>query len=283
MSPLTAHKLLTLWIAALATGFLLLLATPAHGLGLAWNGFRNATGVDAIDLACTTGGTHELVVDFEVLEPFENLSVLEVRLTLGGFVGGNDPVPPLPAFWHFETGGCNENGSYGTLIMPADAAGRQNPWGLGGGAAQMFVQYAPDYPSVGRGQFIVSIARWTPITLVPGQRYFAFRLVLNTCDADACGGCDLSGGVEASSAILTNTDGQSLYLDGHVPADDPLVCMNTGGWCGVINARDPIADVEAGRSPAGDAAFKPVNQVETLCAPVPVRERTWGAVKTLYR
>lgn len=286
MSPLLAHKLMPLWIVAFATGILLLFARPAHGVSLSWNAFDGAPGsARALDLACTTGDSHELVADFEVPEAFPGFVMMEVVVALGGFRGRFDPPPPpLSPFWHFEAGGCNQDGSATTLAMPADPAGRVSPWGLGGGQGVATTFYAPDYPADGSGRFVLQLLRVTPTTLVPGQRYFAFRLILNTCDADACGGCDLYGGIAVISAILVSGDGQHwLNLDPYADGGDPMVCMNTGGWCGIIDATDP-ARVEAGpRGPAMESIFRPVRGIETLCGPTPARRVTWGGVKIRYR
>jgi hypothetical protein len=284
MSPQLAHRMFLLWIAALATGFLLLLARPAHGVGLAWNAFAGTPGSsNEIDLACTTGGFHELVVDFEVPQTFVDVNLLEVTIALGGIQYPNEPpLPPLAPFWHFEPGGCDENGSQVSLEMPADPAGRENPWGFYSSAATAYLSYAPDSPSAGRGRFVVQIVRSSPTTLVPGQRYFAFRLILNTCDADACDGCDLPGAVVVTSAVVGGPSQQPYALNPFDSGDNPFVCMN-GESCGITAAANPISPIETSTGSVSEVHLQPIRHVENLCAPTPARARTWGSVKTQYR
>jgi len=203
---------------------------------------------------------------------------MDVIVDLGYVSTPPQPTPALSPFWHFEEGGCNQSGLWLSLAMPADDAGRENPWGLGGGQANAYLTYAPDFPQPGRGRLRISIVRSFPTVLDADQRYLAFRLVFNTCFAADCDGCGDPGLIYLDHVVLHGANGD-IFLDPWTPNDYPLACFNNNVYCGVTAAAGASAETLGLEGP-----FRPVTaSPDDACGPTPTRVSTWGAIKTLYR
>lgn len=276
MSPHLAYKLLLLWIAALATGFLLLLARPAHGqqLDLAWFDFPGMPGAEyAIDFACDQpDSSYRMVATFTSPVDIPDLMGMEALIGFGVETGPHEFAPPLPDFWHFE--GCNAGGLQFGYVRPAGAP-VDDPWefGVPYGSLTGYSVYEGTWSSsitVG-----ASIARYVPTSITAGKPYFAFTLDVLTCLAGTCSGCGAPFRATFSEARLIRANGQVVDLQGW-----GQVCINMNGWCGVYAdapATAPVAPEQV------RAEMQPLPVTSGACAPVPVRPASWGALKIRYR
>ena len=156
-------------------------------------------------------------------------------------------------WWQLWNGGsCRGLAMQLVPVPPDNAVACTDPWqGQTLGSVGYTFQYnsAYDY-SVARMRVIVSIPESAAMPLTPGSEYFAFRLRLSHQKAvgdAACTGCANAAAIFASQMLLGDND------RGDVPID-------VGG---------PSTSWQAPGA--------------TACIPDPVRNRTWGAVKSLYR
>ncbi len=237
-----------------------LLATPpasaAEGLYLTWNDC--ALGISAASIrgfACNADfGQQALYCALVMAQPTD--SVLGVEIV----VDVQHAAPALPDWWHFEVGGCRA----GQLVAD-DNFGLANCQDLWQGQASGGLQsYTVGMPRGGANQARIRVALSVPSTqpraLNATDMYYAARIVISnarTVGPPSCSGCD-----GAACLVLNSILVRRPPRPAGAPSSDILVTApgagsaNWAGWQALSG---------------GD------------CAAVPVKNRTWGEVKSLYR
>lgn len=165
-------------------------------------------------------------------------------------------TPTLPDWWQFSTGACRPS----ALTASTNFAGIgacADPWN---GQALALVQvYAPGEPRGGLNQARIictsSVLAAAQVRLDAGTAYYPGVMRLSytkSTGADACAGCTTPVCLVLNSMNLLRHPGASVQTLEYVPElGDP----NQVSWQGA----------------GGD------------CQLVPARNRTWGAIKSLYR
>jgi hypothetical protein len=244
-------------LAALAFGLSwILLAAPRgaaqEGLFLTWNECAFApTSPHTLTFACdANSGDHRLYCAFQVAEPID--SVLGVEVVVDLAAAGDS----LPAWWRFDNSGCRPGVLKSDQDFPSPGA-CLNPWQGGAGG---LLSYTPAMPRGGGNQARMRMAFAMPseqvITLTPGSQYYAVRIVVE--NAATVGG---SACLHCQTSVCLVLNGIILKRPGTVTGDHLLQI----GGPGLAHHASWQASVP------GD------------CNAVPVRPRTWGAIKALYR
>jgi hypothetical protein len=221
------------------------------------------------DVDCSTPGTSpELTVSFAVRERLDSLDLARLVLRLSTWMplcgihgpglevaGGSFPVPPppppLPPFWEKQAGGCDPGGySLAHDFESVPWANAPNVRGLWSGQHTVEIHEYRQYRDFGYAELECVIAPAEPIRVLANQEYYAMRVAFPTLGSARCPGC-------CSSAFLA----AELVLS-PVGWAHPDVQLTTG--CEGFATWNPTA------APPG-------------CSTVPVRQRTWGALKSAYR
>jgi len=165
-----------------------------------------------------------------------------------------DPVPP---WWQLQPGGCRDGQLH--LAAPTGLEGDcLDVWSANGAALIQGVLYPRPGGDTRQLRIVVSVALPAPdaVTLLAGQRYLASTIGIRfgmTTGTDVCAGC-------LTPACLVFNSAEIQRLPG-APDPQPL----------------PFVTPESGSG----------NQVTwnsgSSCSIVPVRARTWGQIKALYR
>jgi|KBSSwiStaDraftv2_1062776.scaffolds.fasta_scaffold97659_2 hypothetical protein len=231
------------------------------GVNLTWSRCHGeGIGTQNRAFACDTNdGSEELVVSFVLPAPLAQVSGNEAFIDL---ISQDDP---LPAWWDFKNAGTCRQLSL-TFNTTADANDVVCvDWAQGGSSGGIGAYATGTPPSMGSidpaladRHRMCAIALAVPpdahVDLLAETEYFAFNLVINhakTLGTDACAGC--SGSV---CLVLQ-------YLVVHTP-----IFAN--------NVR-----LQGGTTPGSNMATWQGSGAD--CALVPVKNKTWGEVKAMYR
>jgi len=232
----------------------------AQGVTLAWNHcLSSGAGVQNRAFACDTNvGSNTLVGTFQVNTNFEHMIGSEIVLELA------TASASLPAWWDlFNVGSCrptslivNSTADPGDLTCPDWSSGQMFV-GIGAycGSAGTCVDHPSDANKV-RIKLVEAVASEFATTLVGGQDYFAFNLVIQnqkTVGAGACSGCSTPACIVLNS-INVVAMGSLAHRSITVPS---VPGGNYVTWQGGGGTNCPAA--------------------------TPTRNSTWGAVKSLYR
>jgi hypothetical protein len=248
---------------------LLAFAVPAFAtIDLAWN-------------ACPAqGGTADVVLDCANASGLAALyGVVSTPVAIVGFVNMDcvidlqvDLPNSLTAFHNFQDpvvnpAGCNDGWIFGDERGPAaTCAASTLLWGatppnVGGSQGTAAAGYKPN-PSASRGRFVTTTFRSStaPINLVANTLYFGFHLDLYTLQATeaggACDGCTVPMRIafnEASLGSLSSVNGVEAA---------PVVVTQPGAF-GIESSSFGGGSIPAGATPT--------------------QNRSWGALKSLYR
>lgn len=242
-------------IRALGLAFLVLmppLCDAGEGLFLTWNDCHIGSGASATRaFACDSeAGQHVLVCAVEMGTPVD--SVLGVEVVID--VQHGDAT--LPDWWEFGWEGCQADelkadvdfGSACTNVWPPQVAGGLLSYTVGaprGGSNQARIRAA------------LSVLSSQALAFNTGEIYYAARVVIANTKTLSCLGCSGTACLVLNSIILK----RPLRPPGAPTGDVTLTTPGAGNgnwarWQGVS---------------AGD------------CQAVPVRNRTWGQVKALFR
>ena len=238
-------------------------AVLAEGLDLTWracNADPGRTSAAVLDCAAPGGSTIDLFGCFQIAATQDSFIGMDCVLNLGV----EDPNgPPLEDFWHFDGGACNDlaNGSAVLSIARPETlcSGAASPWNS---QTQSAMAYRIDSPC--RGHFYLSIDRETPLKLLANTNFLAFRITFSTDRAvengtGQCTGCSYPGVLIWTSATLGNIrgGGQAYLVSGPgLVSNCPTFNNSSYSWCSTDCFDCPL---------------------------VPVRNRTWGQLKSLYR
>lgn len=221
-------------------------------LGLTWNECAPGSGLALRTNACTNALVPlSLLPTFTLDAPVDSVAFLELVVD----VIAEDPV--LPDWWRLEPGGCNAGAMTGTGDYTGLGA-CTDPWN-GGGTALVQV-WSPGEPRGGANmaRMIVtsSVLPANFASLQAGVEYYAAHLRLSLARGSGVGSC--AGCLRGACLVLN-----SVQL-GRLPGASPAlvtVVPTSGGTPGIATWQNGHAE----------------------CAAVPVRNRTWGAIKSLYR
>lgn len=224
----------------------------AAGAYVAWDECRGGGGASARTFACdTNSGSDAIWVSF--VPPAGITQLTGITATLEIAVA---PLEVMPDWWSFKnTGACRQTSLgvgydfVGVSSACADRWGGQAAGGIGG-YSNPFLSYA--FRS--RCTVVVAVPPSAYGPVDANTEYNAFRLAIDharTVGAGSCAGCEQAVCVVATSF--------QLYQPVEV---------------------EPVP-VEAVTAPVSFVTWQSV--IPECPAYVPVRNRTWGAIKTLYR
>jgi hypothetical protein len=239
----------------------LLFAAPAWAQGSLYQSWVNCAGdpnaATNINFDCAGGTPASLFATYQLTAPAT--SVAAVSAVIDVAMNGGSALPP---FWHMEGGGCN---SAGLGIDDARGAGNcaganVSFAGSGGNNSDAFVTaYGTPFAGLdSRARILTSVNRASsnPFDFSAGTRYFAFRLDFffdaATELGGTCAGCTSVVGVSLNTILLESVsagaDAVAAVIQSDDPSSQPSVCVNS-----------------------------------PTCTAVPVKARSWGQVKSLYR
>jgi len=230
-------------LVALAFTLALYSTASASGLNLAWNDC-GSFGTPARTFACdTNAGTHVLVASLVAPPGISSCVAAEIVIDL------EVAAPTLNPWLDFTPNACRMNRAF-TAFTFGDLASCLDPWsGQGLGASD----FETNYPQLNRERIrtVGAVPEAAAIPLSPGGEYYMVELVITnakTVGTGSCAGCQVQGifefvSVKITQPILANFD--PVITQPNQPNSNRVV------W-------------------QGDAV-------------VPVRNRTWGAIKATYR
>ena len=257
----------------------------AGGTTLTWNDcVGGPTAASNKNFVCT--GTANQ--NYDLIFQFKSPSALPNFVGLACFADyQNQSGTPLSPFWHYEVGGCNNTGSVkGILIsdvQPPSAPSCHNstnvtspydfhdPWNDaadGSGGSENFSAYGVDFHRPGNGYFVLADA-YTAATSEPIDaevNYYAMHLRFNNRNKVACPGCSDLGYIVLERVRLESNDQAPVDIDNpDLTKPTPLV----GGGNETLGSPN--------------ASCVSINGGTGCLAPVPVKNTSWGQIKSLYK
>lgn len=235
----------------------------AAGVSIAWSACLSDLGPNNRNSACTSNnGTNAMVGTFLLDADKPGVTGIEVVIDL------ISATSPLPAWWDMGTFVANTCRPTSVTANPTIAATATNciDWS-GGAAAGGLANYQSTLPlgqewsiapanEAAHRRVKIGFAVGTAVNLLASTDYFGFNLLVNNAKTTGLGACD---GCLTPVCIVLN----SILL---AAGADPLLQIKlTGGTA-------PGADRITWQGGAG-----------ADCQAVPVRNTTWGQVKSLYR
>ena len=226
---------------------LVLACTPSiawPGVDVSWNGCAPSPAAsEAIVLACDGTDQQTLWVSFRASQALPNFIGLTARFDL------QDESGPLSPFWNFSEGACNEGSFNFSPVrgVTSPTCPLQTPWGVVGSTRDTTVALNA---FENRESFECVVVRGAPFDLPAGVDYFAIKLTIDGGTALGCAGCN----------------------------DRVVIALNLFD---LSSTTHPLIDESA---PLYHAPCIQVNGASPgLCAAVPIRNLTWGSVKSMYR
>jgi hypothetical protein len=230
-------------------------AHAAGGLTLSWGDCGlNGAGESVQTFACDTElGSQQLYCALQAPQPID--SVLGLRIVIDLQVAS----ATLPDWWHYDPGGCREgalnaDASFGELNTC------QNMWLTtpSGG----LLSYTVGMPRGGANQARIELAFAVPsnqpLSLDATDVYYAARILLaDTGATGGCAGCQTPACLGLESITVLRPPRPEGTPSADVVISTPL--LGNSNWAGWQTA------------------------AAASCQAVPVVNRTWGQVKSLYR
>jgi hypothetical protein len=251
MNPLRRLRL------GLATA--VILAWPAHlaaeeGLFLTWHDCALGSNVHNIASLCMSNiGSSDLYVAFRMPFPADSVIGLEVVVDV------QHASTAMPDWWRFDPGRCRS----GQLVAQFEFELNPfcvDPWGAdtpAGGLVDYTVGQPRGLPSQARIRTVGSLLPQNPRALNDTDMYYAVRLsIMNGLTAPpqtVCTGCPGAACLVLNSILVRRLPGA------------------------------PGGDVMLVQPGPGNANFATWQGTSADCFQVPVRNRTWGQIKSLYR
>lgn len=226
----------------------------AKGVGLAWNGCMGtsfATNTTQFDCDPFAGSIYSLFTNMSLDAQLSGIVALDGIMDLA-FNGQTD----VPQFWHYEQGGCNAAGIVLQKGRNTTVCGSPNSsalCGTGGSACDgVITAYGLNYGGPNRARLLFTMARASvnPTTLPAAPTLvFVCSLDFFMDNAATCAGCATPTSIAFNWATLYTIGGVAGAVSSTDPGSvQPSVCVNA-----------------------------------TTCDVVPVKNKTWGALKALYR
>jgi hypothetical protein len=246
-------KKLTLIVAALlvaSSG-----TAGAKGLQAGWTQCIGHGGYPMVTFDCTQGNN----TVYEIYHTFILDTPIPGVIGVQGIVDFEfQTSPTVPPWWEMTTGGCNDGSidmlynkgsgcpSASTLLCGTTA---EPCSGSGIGA----ITYSAGGPGRSRALILLARASTDPVTLT-AARHFAWRLrflIDNPGGLGPCAGCDARVVITFRQLDILDNNNQAVSITSTDAASEPEVCANNEG------------------------VFE--------CHGFPVKSRTWGQLKALYR
>lgn len=233
---------------------LLVCAAPAMaGVDLLWDTCAPG-GVATKTLVCSDGNANVLYASWE--QP--------VTLS-GNFIGVDytwdvqTQAAATPAFWDFNTPTSAASCNFFYLLQKnrAGCTTASNLWGFNGGSATASFNYGAQFNGVpNRGRCVGSVVRSaaSPTTANAGTSYYLLHLELyGDAESNGCPGCTQPAAIVFNQATLLSLGNGAEAAP--IPVTGPGLVSN----CASANGGD------------------------TICGATPTQNKTWGALKSLYR
>jgi hypothetical protein len=163
--------------------------------------------------------------------------------------------PSVPSWWQLQTGGCRAGSLSATCQFPGlSACG--NPWSDAGVSGSAYDMNLPCcfLPNIARIRAVGAVQSADAVAVHPGLEYYAFEIRIDrrkSIGAGSCAGCPISACIELSFIKLYQPTSM---------LNDPAITRTDQNRYVTYNGAQ-VSD----------------------CAITPVRNRTWGAVKAIYR
>ncbi len=224
------------------------IAQAGPGLTLAWVDCRAGGGVTNQAFGCGSN-----TVEMAMFPAFELSAAIDSVYQLELVIDLQHSLTPLPAWWRLDPGQCRADQAIADAVFSGGCA---DPWAGTGVAAVQGYLAGPPGRSASQARLLVvaTVPSTAAVALQAGVPYFAPRVRIRSGNSTTCAGC-------AASACLVLNSIQLHRLPGTTPEDLLITVaatetMNWISWQGGVGAD---------------------------CAAVPARNRTWGAIKSLYR
>ncbi|MBI5168748.1 MAG: hypothetical protein HZA61_04585 [Candidatus Eisenbacteria bacterium] len=247
----------------LASALLALVAFPlrthAYGVNLAWNDCGTFGSCNQ-SFACDTNGPDQFHLVGSFVPPEGVTAFVGEEIVLDFIANGGQ----IPDWWQFKNAGtCRTTAALGSVDFVEGPYHCADYWqGQGVGGIGSWQVGAAIYPGLTNERARMRLAFAIPTSLVTGltagTEYYAFKLNLSkakTVGTGACSGCNVPVAIAFTSCRLAQPQGVGDYI---------LTNWQDWGFASWQNAWYGVYDV--GYS----------------CPPVPVRNTTWGSIKSLY-
>lgn len=230
-------------------------AAAAEGLYLTWDDcFQGATATSNRGFDCLSNvGANELYCAFTMPQAADKVVAVEIVIDI------QHANATLPDWWRLDVGGCRQGSVSAAVDFPGKTA-CLNMW-QGTPAIAGVQGYIPAEPrgalSQARIKVAASVLPQDALTLDGSSMYYAARIIINnarTVGTPSCAGCDQPACLVLNSILigrLPGSPGGNYFLQTPGAGD-----ANWARWQGGAGAN---------------------------CAAVPVLNRTWGQIKSLYR
>lgn len=251
-------KRLLLSASALLVAITVSSVAHAAGINMAWTDCKADGGPSNRAFACNTNtGTNTLVVSFVAPAGVTAMSGNELVIDV------ISTTSPLPNWWQFKNAStCRQTALSTNFVPPGSLINCIDAWsGQAAGGIGAYTQTAPgggwSIPSINEAQharMVIAIATPAPGPIDVDLEYFSGNVLINnskTVGTGACAGCTDPICIVLNSLKITQDVGLGDFtLSTPVTANSNMVTFQGSG-----------AD----------------------CNAVPVRNTTWGSVKSLYR
>jgi hypothetical protein len=220
---------------------------------LAWDDC-GAAGLRTRTFACdTNAGAEQLVVSFVPPDAVPAFTGIDVSIRFW------PPAASLPPWWALSAGGCRAT-SLKSSPISAGPSPCTSPWTSGTFSAAQLVSATQEIRALS------DLPKGSEHALESGIEYYGMRIVFDharSAGAGACGGCAMPAGLYL--ARLT------LLLGPDPNFDYPLTELPYVNWqCD----GSPVLSYDNGWTVTG---------WDFPACGTPARERTWGAIQSLYR
>ena len=234
-------------------------ASAAAGVGLRWLSCNGDGGQANRAFACNSNtGTNNLVGTFELGENLPGVVGTEIVIDLAS------ADPTLPAWWAFKNVGTCRATSLVMNSTISPAAINCADWASGAAAGGIGAyNIGARGANTARIVAALAVAADAAADLGPGQEYFSFNILINNAKTVGTGNC---AGCQTPICIVFNSV--------NVVPPAPAVGVKLTG---PSNGTD--ADFATWQGGAGVV----VGGVTGCGAATPTSNKTWGAVKSLYR
>ena len=233
-------------------------AAAAPGVGLHWNACVGDAGTVNRNFACNSNaGTNQLVGSFELGADLPGVVGTEIVVDFAS-AGAS-----LPAWWAFKNVGTCRQASL-TMNTVISATATCVDWAAGAGAGGIGAyNIGTRGPNTARMVAALAVAASGAADLAPGTEYFSFNMLINNAKTVGTGAC---AGCQTAVCIVFN----SINVVPPAPAVGIKLTGPSNGF---------DADFATWQGGAGVV----VGGVSGCGAATPTSNKTWGAVKSLYR
>lgn len=236
-------------ILVLAASFALVSSAHAGGLNLSWDAC-GAAGVANKSFACNVNtGSDQMVLS--VVPPTNLTAFTGVDANVDILSG----AATLPSWWQFTNpGSCRQTSLSANIVTPVLGSCVDPFGGLGfaGIAAYRTFTTINPTPAPNRSRIVFTAALFFPGTLSSANEYWVGNVVINHANTTTCAGCETPACILFSECWLRQSVGVGDHFVNNAASRQHIT------WQG---------GAVAGGCPAA----------------TPTENRTWGAIKSMYR